>query len=114
MDRNICPTRLRPTVATSLSARRAWIEIFAVISLIYQQAKSLSARRAWIEIVGSGIVGNTDVVALRKESVDRNHAIRANHHKRRVALRKESVDRNRGLSWWMTLTLRRSPQGERG
>ena len=34
------------------------------------------------------------VVALRKESVDRNHAIRANHHKRRVALRKESVDRN--------------------
>ena len=32
---------------------------------------SLSARRAWIEIVGVGIVGNTDVVALRKESVDR-------------------------------------------
>ena len=56
----------------SLSARRAWIEIFAIISLIYQQAvalrkesvdrnyfpssypvrdsQSLSARRAWIEI----------------------------------------------------------------
>ena len=37
-----------------------------------QRKQSLSARRAWIEIVGSGIVGNTDVVALRKESVDRN------------------------------------------
>ena len=33
-------------------------------------------------------------VALRKESVDRNHAVCADHHKRRVALRKESVDRN--------------------
>ena len=29
--------------------------------------------------------------------MDRNHAIRANHHKRRVALRKESVDRNMGV-----------------
>ena len=37
------------------------------------------------------------MVALRKESVDRNDAVRANNHKRRlVALRKESVDRNRG------------------
>ena len=36
-------------------------------------------------------------VALRKESVDRNHTICADHHKRRlVALRKESVDRNVG------------------
>ena len=33
-------------------------------------------------------------VALRKESVDRNGAVCANNHKRRVALRKESVDRN--------------------
>ena len=35
-------------------------------------------------------------VALRKESVDRNHAREANHATRRVALRKESVDRNIG------------------
>ena len=36
-------------------------------------------------------------VALRKESVDRNHAVCSDHHKRCVALRKESVDRNQQL-----------------
>ena len=54
------------------------------------------------------------VVALRKESVDRNHAIRANHHKRRVALRKESVDRNLGNNPKINVRYGRSPQGERG
>ena len=34
--------------------------------------KSLSARRAWIEIDGSVHGGIDTVVALRKESVDRN------------------------------------------
>ena len=53
---------------------------------------SLSARRAWIEIAGAGIVGNTDVVALRKESVDRNL--------------KDSAP--------ALLPAGRSPQGERG
>ena len=33
---------------------------------------SLSARRAWIEIVGGPIAANPVFVALRKESVDRN------------------------------------------
>ena len=82
------------------------------------ESRSLSARRAWIEIAGAGIVGNTVVVALRKESVDRNQVrpmivtsrprslsarrawieieigvpIPALPHG--VALRKESVDRN--------------------
>ena len=59
----------------SLSARRAWIEIFAVISLIYQQAKSLSARRAWIEICFIIVYVKERGVALRKESVDRNLSI---------------------------------------
>ena len=71
MDRNWQDIDDRETIAASLSARRAWIEIlqrqFAEILQV-----SLSARRAWIEIAGAGIVGNTDVVALRKESVDRN------------------------------------------
>ncbi len=53
---------------------------------------SLSARRAWIEIVGFGIVGNTDVVALRKESVDRNSTALASFR----------------------ASTSRSPQGERG
>ena len=53
------------------------------------------------------------MVALRKESVDRNY------HRRRkyledvaVALRKESVDRNRGSVAGKSGTLSRSPQGE--
>ena len=78
---------------------------------------SLSARRAWIEIGNSSNMWCSAGVALRKESVDRNH-IGANNHVRVreslsarrawieityvtrlpraqvVALRKESVDRN--------------------
>ena len=54
------------------------------------------------------------LVALRKESVDRN-SLRGQHIRYLpVALRKESVDRN----VFLTLTVRnvpsRSPQGERG
>ena len=36
---------------------------------------SLSARRAWIEILASGINPDQSTVALRKESVDRNACI---------------------------------------
>ena len=58
-------------------------------------AASLSARRAWIEmqISVSTVVGV--LVALRKESVDRNRLTRKNRPSVcSVALRKESVDRN--------------------
>ena len=78
---------------------------------------SLSARRAWIEIRQQPAGEKQRTVALRKESVDRNHAadmserrearslsarrawieIRqqpAGEKQRTVALRKESVDRN--------------------
>ena len=54
-------------------------------------------------------------VALRKESVDRNHRVgNIPLHIVGVALRKESVDRNfyyanKDCDW-----VRRSPQGERG
>ena len=34
---------------------------------------SLSARRAWIEIAMTSQISVSSVVALRKESVDRNH-----------------------------------------
>ena len=79
----------------SLSARRAWIEI--VMQEIAQQRKqrSLSARRAWIEIKSSIEEVSKYVVALRKESVDRNYyADKDCDWVRVVALRKESVDRN--------------------
>ena len=55
------------------------------------------------------------LVALRKESVDRNRTIQ--HPKidePDVALRKESVDRNNSFSLNINGPLSRSPQGERG
>ena len=56
--------------------------------------KSLSARRAWIEILFPGLAWKLTVVALRKESVDRNLPKLLIVHLDAVALRKESVDRN--------------------
>ena len=57
-------------------------------------AWSLSARRAWIEIISRIKIVTGCVVALRKESVDRNYIIKITKPAPRVALRKESVDRN--------------------
>ena len=57
--------------------------------------RSLSARRAWIEIYALGILGRRVRVALRKESVDRNQYLSGVlDFGPSVALRKESVDRN--------------------
>ena len=98
---------------------------------------SLSARRAWIEIEAPTEQANTYAVALRKESVDRNSIEPANIRVsttslsarrawieirlvdmsaawNRVALRKESVDRNPGSADRNNCILCRSPQGERG
>ena len=55
---------------------------------------SLSARRAWIEIVVRYKPTPKPVVALRKESVDRNQNMVLWYVYWSVALRKESVDRN--------------------
>ena len=55
----------------SLSARRAWIEIIDCV-IDYVNDASLSARRAWIEICYCRYWLGVFVVALRKESVDRN------------------------------------------
>ena len=56
----------------SLSARRAWIEIWLDASLKYSPHRSLSARRAWIEMFAGNKEPAQSQVALRKESVDRN------------------------------------------
>ena len=56
---------------SSLSARRAWIEIVLLVNgggLL----RSLSARRAWIEMDWAAVITAMTSVALRKESVDRN------------------------------------------
>ena len=55
---------------------------------------SLSARRAWIEIKINICYGDLEMVALRKESVDRNWQNIDDRETIAVALRKESVDRN--------------------
>ena len=57
-------------------------------------APSLSARRAWIEILILFGKFVWFVVALRKESVDRNLCVCDVSLNYKVALRKESVDRN--------------------
>ena len=55
------------------------------------------------------------MVALRKESVDRNEKFEGIMvTKEYVALRKESVDRNADLLNNLIRAGRRSPQGERG
>ena len=71
VDRNsggACAKRLAPS---SLSARRAWIEI-QNDGPSYSVHESLSARRAWIEIERPTTKTPDQYVALRKESVDRN------------------------------------------
>ena len=81
----------------------------------YYAHASLSARRAWIEISVVIIHILPFLVALRKESVDRNWCSNtAASACYTVALRKESVDRNTGASAAAALASSRSPQGERG
>ena len=58
-------------ISVSLSARRAWIEM-AEVGGSNQTIMSLSARRAWIEMLESKQIDPSVMVALRKESVDRN------------------------------------------
>ena len=114
MDRNIEFRKLLYPGSTSLSARRAWIE------MIYgggktEQSQSLSARRAWIEIYPSIQVTPLNKVALRKESVDRNTV--GDTMGKALA---ESLSARRA---WIEITDEiaarlcdycRSPQGERG
>ena len=60
----------------------------------YAGISSLSARRAWIEISIIKTLSGGILVALRKESVDRNFDTVQIIVIIVVALRKESVDRN--------------------
>ena len=56
-----------------------------------------------------------EIVALRKESVDRNmHRVNTTVGAAVVALRKESVDRNYSQPPGLQGAVCRSPQGERG
>ena len=50
VDRNPPMCTIRQMLLTSLSARRAWIEILILARQVCLVCRSLSARRAWIEI----------------------------------------------------------------
>ena len=78
------------------------------------KSSSLSARRAWIEISRVSAPCATPTVALRKESVDRNATTLLVYLALIVALRKESVDRNNIAPGTSVFRGCRSPQGERG
>ena len=92
VDRNRKEPATVQRLMQSLSARRAWIEITLAASITTYVSWSLSARRAWIEIYNFCSAGLFDLVALRKESVDRNP----------------------GTNIILSITACRSPQGERG
>ena len=98
MDRNDGAKELKSLMFVALRKESVDRNCEGGVSLL-RKITSLSARRAWIEIVISAMTGQISVVALRKESVDRNTQRR--DFKRLgllVALRKESVDRN---SCWL-------------
>ena len=78
----------------SLSARRSWIEIY--LRRTPQQAELVALRKESVDRNREIVVPAPAImVALRKESVDRNIFINYTiDNKSRVALRKESVDRN--------------------
>ena len=82
------------TVVKSLSARRAWIEIIKIchgdlLNLVALRKESVDRNK----LTYAPVSGNV-TVALRKESVDRNLFVNAHIVHIAVALRKESVDRN--------------------
>ena len=72
VDRNDVLLNYKEVLPWSLSARRAWIEIWDAHRVKVYNKESLSARRAWIEILESKQIDPSVMVALRKESVDRN------------------------------------------
>ena len=92
MDRNFHVSNSAPALPRSLSARRAWIETFFRGWTLNINGPSLSARRAWIETIALFDFPVVPVVALRKESVDRNDTGTYHPH----------------------FHVGRSPQGERG
>ena len=92
MDRNEPSTTRRFTNIMSLSARRAWIEIFGGVCARPLVAWSLSARRAWIEIL----------VAITPSNFSKSLSARRAWIE--IMIRVNQIPYQR----------RRSPQGERG
>ena len=94
VDRNISPPFINSMILTSLSARRAWIEIFVPFDVIRPAIVALR-KESVDRNVGVAEGADFEHVALRKESVDRNVSAFDVLAISAVALRKESVDRNK-------------------
>ena len=97
MDRNFVNIGHRQPGILSLSARRAWIEITQQTYHRYEN-QSLSARRAWIEIIDDLLPSTTRRLSLsaRRAWIEILYQLYDTYAKV-VALRKESVDRNTNL-----------------
>ena len=85
------------------------------VSLVGFVVWSLSARRAWIEIAYGALEGASEIVALRKESVDRNLSMGLDGRFKLWSLsaRRAWIEMSI-FGLWMGRSHRRSPQGERG
>ena len=101
------------TRSKSLSARRAWIEIptnFLQLTL----SRSLSARRAWIEIVRCGIIGTQ----RWSRSPQGERGLKSSPRRTGPSSSRRSPQGERGLksAAWVAepSAAGRSPQGERG
>ena len=93
MDRNCCYSARCVGLLSSLSARRAWIEI--TVSRCMQCFLFVALRKESVDRNSTYVTRLPRCqVALRKESVDRNVDCNSNFAQKKVALRKESVDRN--------------------
>ena len=106
--------RSHPGKPKSLSARRAWIEIFRPPPQV-KPVRSLSARRAWIEIRLVDMSAAWNRVALRKESVDRNfyYADKDADWVRSLSARRAWIEIESSIKE-VSKYVGRSPQGERG
>ena len=91
VDRNLLALLICPPRGMSLSARRAWIEIY-LLAVLAGPSGSLSARRAWIEIsMSCNAVKLWASLSARRAWIE-------------ITQRRD----------FKALGLRRSPQGERG
>ena len=93
VDRNLLTARCRSSKIVALRKESVDRNPFESCKCYIIQT-SLSARRAWIEIMHPSAMYGRKFVALRKESVDRNVRVHRGLSVAQVALRKESVDRN--------------------
>ena len=98
MDRNAVSSCCLAFSWSSLSARRAWIEIWASAAAFASASAAVALRKESVDRnLEAVVVWVAVVVALRKESVDRNPQTHIFLCNLLVALRKESVDRNKAL-----------------